>query len=845
MKALFVKLLIGLSLIPSICYSQCLNDNISENLTLTVPCDLSDTVLIGAGTYADVVVLSGATYTFSTCGSGFDTQLTGYEGNQTSSVFFNDDNGPECSGMQASVSWTASFDGTLRLLVDYMCDSCGSAPSVYCPGLGSAVLQYKQDNDLVITSSSADICSGESRTLTATPVGGTFSGVGVSGNIFTPPNSTTSYDITYSLGACSVKQTLNVFQNPTVSVSGKSDFCPGDSVILTATALAGSGTITNYQWKRGSFNVGGNVATFTVKLAGNYTVDVTNSNGCTTTSPVKQVIVFSPPTVIILGDDAFCPGGSVMLTANSFPGSGAITTHQWKRDGINVGFNSSTYQANQVGNYTVVVTNSNGCKTESAVKAIGEYVGPGVTITDDTSFCSGSSVVLTANTVTGSRGIDSYQWKLNGGDVGLDASTHFADQVGNYSVLVIDSNGCTALSGSSLITQKPALAVFASGSDVLCAGDSNGTATVVVTGGRQPYSFLWSNDSTDLTITGLKVGTYTVTVSDDNGCSIVSNDVTINDLAALMLVLTDKTDASCDSEKKGSLTVKASGGNRPYFYYIDDGPFQPTGFFKDLPDGSYVATVQDANGCVISTSPIVIKSISSLPDATIESSSNTICDGDSIVLKVNANGADVLWSTGETTDSIFVKEGGTYSATLTELGCVDSNSVILTVFDPINYTVSPDTNISKGFSVQLYATGGVFYAWEPEESLDNPGSDIPIASPLENTTYTVTIKDENECIVKADVNVEVLEDFRFVIPNLITPNGDGRNETWRIKGIDQYVCEVVIFNRWGSEVFSSKNYLNEWDGTKGGDQLPDGTYYYTIVCSGSDVSYKGAITILR
>ena len=94
--------------------------------------------------------------------------------------------------------------------------------------------------------------------------------------------------------------------------------------------------------------------------------------------------------------------------------------------------------------------------------------------------------------------------------------------------------------------------------------------------------------------------------------------------------------------------------------------------------------------------------------------------------------------------------------------------------------------------------------------------------------------------------VDVLIDYNFVVSNLMTPNGDGYNDTWYIDNLEYYLeCEVSIYNRYGNLLYNKKGYTNDWEGNHNGQQLPDGTYYYVITCPGNTEVHKGGITILR
>jgi gliding motility-associated-like protein len=117
---------------------------------------------------------------------------------------------------------------------------------------------------------------------------------------------------------------------------------------------------------------------------------------------------------------------------------------------------------------------------------------------------------------------------------------------------------------------------------------------------------------------------------------------------------------------------------------------------------------------------------------------------------------------------------------------------------------------------------------------------------LDSTTYTVIATHFNGCTSRDTIVVYVLKDHQLVISNMMSPNGDGKNDTWGIGNIENYPgTEVIVVNREGEIVFESQDYKNEWDGKYKGKFLPDATYYYIVKFADSDKVYKGAITLLQ
>jgi large repetitive protein len=157
-----------------------------------------------------------------------------------------------------------------------------------------------------------------------------------------------------------------------------------------------------------------------------------------------------------------------------------------------------------------------------------------------------------------------------------------------------------------------------------------------------------------------------------------------------------------------------------------------------------------------------------------------------------------------------------------------------------------DTTISKGFDAYLNGSGGIIYEWSPTETLSDANISNPVASPLETTTYTITVTDENQCRNFDDVIVTVLEDYLLLVTNVITPNEDGANDKFEIINIETYPeAELLIYDRWGTELYMQMPYNNDWGGTYKGKPLPDGTYYYVIRFKGVEKLYKGSVSVLR
>lgn len=177
-----------------------------------------------------------------------------------------------------------------------------------------------------------------------------------------------------------------------------------------------------------------------------------------------------------------------------------------------------------------------------------------------------------------------------------------------------------------------------------------------------------------------------------------------------------------------------------------------------------------------------------------------------------------------------------------------SDTTLLEVWEGVDAQAFSDTIIIAGTAANLSATGGDFYNWLPDTALSCSFCNTTIATPNKTTRYTVEVESLDGCIDTVSVLVEVEEGIQQVlfIPNVLTPNGDGFNDSWEIKNIQLFPKNSVkIVNRWGDVVYSATSYQNDWEGNFSGAPLPAGTYYYVLDVGGPWGIVKGDVTILR
>ena len=169
------------------------------------------------------------------------------------------------------------------------------------------------------------------------------------------------------------------------------------------------------------------------------------------------------------------------------------------------------------------------------------------------------------------------------------------------------------------------------------------------------------------------------------------------------------------------------------------------------------------------------------------------------------------------------------------------------VLDDFVLNVSPDTTISLGDEIEIFAEGASNYQWSPPWTLDDPYISSPLAKPWSTKQYQVIGVDDNGCADTANITVAVNRDYRIEPYNLITPNGDGKNDVWFVENIEAYQedCLIDIYDRRGNHIVNLSQYQNDWNAMRDGKPLPSDTYYYTIRCNGHSELINGDLTILR
>ncbi|MBK9192174.1 MAG: gliding motility-associated C-terminal domain-containing protein [Crocinitomicaceae bacterium] len=268
--------------------------------------------------------------------------------------------------------------------------------------------------------------------------------------------------------------------------------------------------------------------------------------------------------------------------------------------------------------------------------------------------------------------------------------------------------------------------------------------------------------------------------------------------------------------------------------------------------GSYSASLFVMNNFGCSDTATHLMQVDASPIATLAAgSSTTFCEGDSVqigaILDPNYT---YMWNVGSVSNSITVDSAYMYLITVTDItnNCTAQDSIEVIVFAAPVADAGLDTSVALGYSTVLTGSGGTSFTWLPITGLDNPFNPNPSASPVTTTVYTLTVTDDNGCTASDSVTVSISDEVIIQVYDIITPNGDNFNDVFFINNIDNFSNAVTIYNRYGQEVFSTTDYnngTNNWDGTRNGDNVADGAYYYVIeIVSTGDV-FKGTVNVVR
>ncbi len=562
---------------------------------------------------------------------------------------------------------------------------------------------------------------------------------------------------------------------PIASADGGTLTCVITSVALQANIMS---TDVVFGWT-GPNGFTSNELNPTVSEPGNYILTATDTlNGCST-----EVSAFVFEDTIIPGIEATggtinCLQTQVTLSATS-PSPNAVFA--WA-DANGVISNEPTVTVSEAGSYIATATDTlNGCTSGQVVLVELDTVAP---IADTgTGFnldCNVSSGQLDGS--ASSQGADfTYHWITADGNIAANADSlnPTVDAPGTYTLIVTNTvNGCSA-TAEVTVTQTPTITANVTTSDATCFGNANGSASVSVSGGAGTYSYLWSNGSTEATASGLTAGTYSITVSDEAGCSAAAT-ATVSQPSALSIA-TSSTAQSFPGTNDGTATADPSGGTAPYSLVWSNG--ETTATITDLAPGAYTVTATDNLGCTaIGTANVNAFDCQLTGSITV---TNASCFGTNtgeatLTLTNDIAPVQFVWSNGDSLATASGLAAGTYSVTV-------SDSTTCSLFFNFEITQPAELLLSELLHTDVFCasdtTGSVTAAVnggvQPYSFAWSNGSTEATASTLGIGSHTLTVTDANGCeatlttsIVATDAEPPVL-----VLANVVAALDDNGQAT--------------------------------------------------------------------
>ncbi|RZK24778.1 MAG: T9SS type B sorting domain-containing protein, partial [Hymenobacter sp.] len=629
-----------------------------------------------------------------------------------------------------------------------------------------------------------------------------------------------------------------------------------------------------------------------------YTLTTTGAAGCTATATV--VVTVNPLPVALAGSAvAICSGATGQLGAATVPG----LTYSWSPA---TGLSSptvanptvmltNTTNAATTQTYTLTTTSAAGClATATVVVTVSPLpvADAGIALT----ICSGTTGQLGTTAVAGLT----YSWSPATGlssttvanpTVTLTNTTGTA-ATQTYTLTTTNAAGCAA-TAAVVVTINPVITAGTIGADqTVCVGTTPSalTSTAGAGGGTGTYAYQWEASADGITWAAITSATsptyapgpatavvyYRRRVASGPCGDAVSNVVKVQTQAPLATGVSLATPTSqCTGIAITFTPVPINAGPAPTYRWFVNGTLvatTPTYTSSVLANGDQVQVELTptagfcATGIATATVPVTLTPVL-LPTVTMSVKTPLpACSGAPVTFSVDnvtnagatpqyqwqVNGADVAGATSPTFTSSTLSTGQSVTLTLrvpTSCGIltVVSSAVPVAINPVVLVQAGPDKTITEGESVVLEGAANGTYpvTWTPSATLTFlAGNQLrPVAAPLVTTTYTIA-GGIGDCASQSSVTVTVTPRVR--IPNAISPNGDGRDDTWEIDNIGNYPeNHVLVFNRWGNKIFETTNYnrSNEWNGTIKGEPAPIGTYYYVITL-GNGKSFSGPLTVI-
>jgi len=626
-----------------------------------------------------------------------------------------------------------------------------------CTAVSNAVVSANVAPPVITTAGGTFTCAAPNITLQASTnaPNPSYAWTGPGGFTSTAQNPVVNVAGTYTVlvtngvSGCTATSTAIVIagnDTPQVTATGGGITCAQSTVTLGATSTTQGVT---YSWT-GPGGFTSLISNPVVSVVGSYQVVATAPNGCTTAANAAVILNNTPPgTTLASSGSLNCNNTSVNVLATSL-GNPSNLTHSWTLPGggtQNTGV-VAFLAANAPGVYGVMVSNTaTGC-TSSASFTVVQYTNVTASIGNvDNANCFGGADGSLSVLPAGGNGVYTYLWS-NGATTALNENLG----AGTYLVTVSDSEGCSATL-TAAVTAPTAIVTNAMATGETALGAADGTVTTSPTGGIPGYTYLWSNGETTQSINGLAAGSYSVTVTDANGCTRVRT-INVNQFDCTLATEILSTDISCFGAGNGTAVLEFMGGAAPFTILWSTG--NTTTNLSDLAAGSYSVSITDANNC-----PEVETFTIEEPSALVANATGSVTSGsgtDDGTASANPTGGSGTytfeWSNAETTATISGLAAGTYTVTVTDsnnctaVQTVEVEAGNCNLITNLQITNPTCNGASNGSATVLLTggTGGFTYAW-------SSGSTTATETNLPAGIQTVEVTDTNGCSIIVPVEL--------------------------------------------------------------------------------------------
>ncbi len=740
-----------------------------------------------------------------------------------------------------------------------------------CSGMAQTNINALIPPTVLITPVAPVICPGGSAPLTASiPSGGpptsilwsTPQGPGT-GSVFQATQTGTYIATVTNTAGCMSSDTVQVNSSAGISLSFTSDtfsICGGGTIQLSPSIVGGNAPYS-YSWvtPQGVSNFD----TIPATLGGTYFVTVTEPSGCSGSTSVVLVISNQLNVLISPLQPGFCPGDSVVLSATASGGVGMIS-YTWTTPSGPA--SSQQIWTKTPGIYTVNVIDASGC-TGSGSTTVQGYNSPVVLVDPAAiSICAGQTINIFGSA---SAGQPPYLFNWSGPG-GLGTGTSYSTNLpGTYILIVTDNHGCKQTASSVITSASPISVSVDPLNPIICSGSSI-NVTASASGGTGPYAYNWTGPNLSASQNPVQIsngGTFSVTVSDQNGCTaVLPFDVSVG--AGLSVQIASSADTTCNGQVY-TASAQISGGTMPFNYSwtTPNGAFTTSMVTLNTP-GIFQVTVTDATGCSGVAQDNVVQGGFNLGIQTQDASCPGIDNGmiqivstgtASTPLSLSINGATPV-ILGNLPHIVSGLASGTYSLDATDSnGCSTTSTLFVGVLDEPEVVFNPATvTIIRGDEVTLtplFNFSPSVFTWTPGTALSCISCSTPNAGPENTTTYLLSATDAAGCEASAEITVNVKGNYRIYLTTAFSPNDDGINDWFYIQSADPNVMieDLRIYDRWGDALFfSTPGPANEatigWDGKFRGSPMNPGVYIYTVVVrypDGTERLYRGDFSLVK